>query len=197
MNPITLKTLGLIAGVLAVVSIFAPESMPEGTAQSPEAKAETKHAEPKAEAKPGACLVDERAIEDLKNQKLAIQKQEAELKKREEELTAREAVVKEDLAKLEELGKKLEGKRAEADAKQQEQLARLVDSLEKVSPKATAKLLGEVNETLAVEAMSRMSTEKLAKVLNVMEPAVSSRLSELLAQGHATPRTSAKGDAKP
>src|SRR5206468_3466551 len=99
----------------------------------------------------------------------------------------REKAIAEELAKLDEMRKKITSQTMELDDKQQEQLGRLVETLEKMSPKNTAKMLGDIDDKLAVEAMTRMSTDRLAKILNVMEPAKSAKLSELLALGKRAP----------
>jgi hypothetical protein len=50
-----------------------------------------------------------------------------------------------------------------------------------MSPKAAAEVLAELDEALAVSAINRMETVKLAKIMNKMEAGKSSRLSEILA----------------
>jgi hypothetical protein len=49
-----------------------------------------------------------------------------------------------------------------------------------MSPKAASAMLSTLDDALAVSAISRMDTLKLAKVMNVMDPSRSSKLSELL-----------------
>ena len=50
-----------------------------------------------------------------------------------------------------------------------------------MSPKAAAAIVGSVDERLAVEAMARLSSAKLGKILAAMEPAKSVPLAEKLA----------------
>jgi flagellar motility protein MotE (MotC chaperone) len=50
-----------------------------------------------------------------------------------------------------------------------------------MNPKNTAQIIVQIKEPIAINTMSKLSVEKLAKVMNSMEPAKSSRLSMLMA----------------
>lgn len=128
-----------------------------------------------------ACLVEPAAIEDLKKQKEVLQAQMNELSARESELKAREAALNEEFKKLEvlrgDLGK-IEGSRRQEN---EGRIGKLVETFETMSPKAASQVIAGLDESLAVAAMSKISTQKLAKILNVMEPRRSARLTELMA----------------
>lgn len=141
------------------------------------------------------CIASPEVISDLKQQREELDKKEADLKKREEEFIKKEKSLQDELNKLEEVKKEFLGIKQQFDQKKEEQLAKFVETLERMSPKATAKVLGKVDERLAVQVMTRISTEKLAKVMNVMPTEKSSRLSELLTIGNASARAPA-GKAK-
>lgn len=177
------------------VLVAAPVAVPseaETPAQKPDAGAEARAILMQAEERPGACVADPKVLEDLTARKAALDKREAEFKAREEEFKAKETALQEQLAKLEDMRKSLIQTKLELTEKQSQQVAKLVETLERMSPKASAKVMGEVEEDLAVEAMTRMSTEKLAKVLANLDPAKSSRLSERMALGRASERTPAQ-----
>lgn len=127
------------------------------------------------------CLADSATLEDLRRQKAALEARNAELNTRETELKSREQALGEQIKSLaaarDEIEKIDQGKKTESDAK----VAKLVDAVENMNPKAAAQLIASIDDTLATATMARLSTAKLAKVLNVMDPARSAKLSELLA----------------
>jgi flagellar motility protein MotE (MotC chaperone) len=49
-----------------------------------------------------------------------------------------------------------------------------------MSPKAAAKLISSMDDSLAVSVMFQMDTQRLAKILNLVEPKKSTELSEKL-----------------
>ncbi|NDD93403.1 hypothetical protein EBZ37_15145 [bacterium] len=65
-----------------------------------------------------------------------------------------------------------------------------------MTPKAASQLIATTDERLAVEAMSRMATPKLSKIMNIMEPKRSVRLMELLS-GNGTPVAAEMSKAVP
>lgn len=134
-----------------------------------------------------AC-VPTQALTDLNQRKKSLDEREAGLQARDQELSAREKVLEERLKQLQayrdEAGKVDAARKKEFE----EKITRTVELLESMNPKAAAQLVAATDEHLAVEAMSRMSTAKLSKIMNIMEPKRSVRLMELLA-GKGTPVT--------
>ena len=75
------------------------------------------------------------------------------------------------------LGKIDTARKQENEAK----VAKLVETFETMSPKAASVLIATLEDSLAVAAMAKMDTPKLAKIMNTMDPARSAKLSELMA----------------
>lgn len=132
-------------------------------------------------ASASSCLSDPIVLDEIKKKREEIDQKWKELSAREAELKARETAINEELKKLQETRDdiaKLEDSERKAN---EEKIARVVETLENMSPKASAQLLSTMDDGLAVAAINQMSTQKLAKVMNVMEPARASKLTELLA----------------
>lgn len=127
------------------------------------------------------CLADTATLEDLRRHKTEIDARQKELNAREAELKAREQALDERIKSIaamrDEMDKIEQARKGEGEAK----VAKLVETVESMNPKASAILLASLDESLATATMSRLSTAKLAKVMNVMDPVRSTRLSELLA----------------
>ncbi|OFZ21040.1 MAG: hypothetical protein A2X94_06830 [Bdellovibrionales bacterium GWB1_55_8] len=129
----------------------------------------------------GACLTDPSVIEDLRKQREALQVRERNLVAKEAEFKAREDAIAEELKKFDGIRKELAKVQESRKSENDERVNKLVETFETMSPKAASQLLTSLDETLAVSAMSRISTQRLAKIMNLMDPAKSSRLTELLA----------------
>lgn len=158
------------------VSLNAPGSGPVPQSGS----SEFKGAPDSAHATEG-CLSDASTLEDLRRQRSEIETRGRAIDAREAELKTREQALAEQLKGLaaarDEISRIEDTRKAESDTK----VAKLVEAIEGMSPKAAAALLGALDEALAAASMTRLSTQKLSKILNVMDPTRSTRLSELLA----------------
>ncbi len=128
-----------------------------------------------------ACLANQTAVEDIRIQREKLEEMRKELAAREAELKAREQAVGDELKKLELARQEIQKLDTLQKKDNETKVAKLVETLENMSPKAGAALLGSLDEALAVTAMQKLTTPKLAKLMNLMEPARSSRLSEVLA----------------
>jgi len=129
------------------------------------------------------CITSEKAIEDIRKIRVELENKSKALDEKEKELQAQETALKDQILKLENLKKeltKLEGVNGE---KQEEKVAKLVETLEKMSPKKAAGVIEGLGDSLAIMTMTRLSSDKLAKVLNSMDAELSAYLSELLAGG--------------
>lgn len=155
-----------------------------GASLDPHAKAST-HEEPKAgsaqkRSAASSCIVDANALEDLQRAKQELEVKQQELALKEKEMDAREKSFTEELKRLEQLrdevGKVDSAKKKEAE----ERVAKLVETFETMSPKGAAQILANLDEGLAVSAMSKMTTLKLSKVMAAMDAKRSSRLTELM-----------------
>lgn len=126
------------------------------------------------------CIVDETVIQEVKERKASLDKREKDIAAKEQELKARETALGEEVKKLEEIRNEITGLRIIENKKREERVAKLIETMEKMSPQAVAKMINKINDDLAVEAMSKISTERLAKIMNALDPVRSSALSEQL-----------------
>lgn len=127
------------------------------------------------------CLADSATLDDLKRQKRELEARQRELSAREAELKAREQALMDEMQKLS--AARDEIARIDGDRKKEDEakVAKLVETIESMNPKSAAALVASIDDGLAVQAMTRLTTPKLAKIMNVMDPARSTKLSELLA----------------
>jgi flagellar motility protein MotE (MotC chaperone) len=184
---LTLITIALSAFGGAAFSVFAGDEPEHGAEHTPSKI--TKPAEPteaQAAAKPdpalaGGCLADVSALEDLKRRKAELEAAQKELATKEAELKARERALTDEMAKLAEARDEIAHIEESGKKISEEKVAKLVETIEGMSPKAGSALLSNIDEPLAVAAMTRISTPKLSKLMNVMESSRSTRLSELMA----------------
>ena len=129
---------------------------------------------------PNTFMVNASAVQDLQKQRADLSVKQKELATKESELQQREKSIAEEMKKLDILRDTIEKTQALNKAQQDAKVNRLVETVLTMSPKAAAKLLSSVNETLAVSVMNLMDTARLGKILNVMDTGHSSRLSELM-----------------
>jgi flagellar motility protein MotE (MotC chaperone) len=141
----------------------------------------------------GVCLADASVLGDLKAQRQALRVRADELKKRQDDLEARERALSEQMAKLEELRKAFVVQDEARLAKNEEQVGKLLAAIEKMSPKNASAMFSGIDEGLAVLALTRLSTEKAAKIMGGLEPQKSARLAELMALGRTTSKGSDRG----
>ena len=127
-----------------------------------------------------ACLVSEKALQDLNQRRDELAAKAKELEVREKELEAKNQALQGELAKFDEAKKQVLQAKDQVSALNEEKIARLVETFEAMSPKSAAAVIGGLDQGLAIAAMSRMSTLKLSKVIAAMEPALSSRLTDAL-----------------
>jgi flagellar motility protein MotE (MotC chaperone) len=131
----------------------------------------------------GGCLASEEVIQDIENREKKLQEREASIAEREKEVEAQLKAVKEELAKLEGKQNEIQNSKAKELAANEEKVNKLIETLETMSPKAAAGVLGGVDEELAVTALIRLNSVKAGKILSNLKNEKSSRLSELMAYG--------------
>ena len=154
----------------------------EGKEGENEAKKE-KVAEAPKKKSVGGCLASEEVIQDIENREKKLQDRETALAEREKEAEAQLKAVKEELAKLENRQTEIQSSRARELAANEEKVNKLIETLESMSPKAAAGVLGGVDEELAVTALTRITSVKAGKILSNLKNEKSSRLSEMMAYG--------------
>ncbi|OFZ78283.1 MAG: hypothetical protein A2583_02390 [Bdellovibrionales bacterium RIFOXYD1_FULL_53_11] len=127
------------------------------------------------------CMADPAVIDDIKKMRDDLDRRQKDLVSRESEIKAREKALDEELKKLDAIREEIAMARNAVKKENEEKVSKLVETFETMSPKSSSQLISSIDESLAVAAMSRMTTPKLAKIMNLMEPAKSSRLMEILA----------------
>lgn len=191
MNPRYLPFLALIAFVAAPVVMGVAETKSETKTESSPSAVATPVAATPAPKRSGECLASEEIVQDVEMREKKLLERETALREKEKELQAQQAVIKEELSKLE--GKRTEEQaaRQKALAAREEQVNKLMETFEGMSPKAAAQVLGGVEDELAVMALGRLSSVKAGKILGNLKAEQSARLSELIAFG----RVSSKKEA--
>jgi flagellar motility protein MotE (MotC chaperone) len=127
------------------------------------------------------CLADPAVLDDIRSQRDKLAEMKKALDERDAELTKREQAVAEEIKKIETARAAIEKIEDSKKDISEEKVAKLVETFETMSPKASAKVLADLDERLAVATITRMDTAKLSKIMNLMEPQRSVRLTELLA----------------
>ncbi len=138
---------------------------------------------PAASVAASECLASEEVIRDLENREKKIKQKEEALVEKEKELAAQQVAIKEEMNKLEIRQGEIQSARSKELAANEEKVSKLIETLESMSPKAAAGVLGGVDEELAVVALSRLTSVKGGKILSNLKNDKSSRLSELMAYG--------------
>jgi len=172
------------AGTVAVASVYPVMGQEEhGAPAAAQATAATPGQASAQAAAPASvvCVSDPTVIDDLKKRREEIDSAKKELASKESELKAREQALNEELKKLELARDEISQIDASRKKENEERVSKLVETIQSMSPKAGALLLAELDESLAVSAIYRMDTPKLAKIMSKMEPGKSSRLSEIMA----------------
>ena len=129
----------------------------------------------------GGCLTDPSVLDEIRAQRESLAKAQKELAAKEQELKDRETAVAEEIKKVQSIRDEI-NKTDELRKKQnEEKVAKVIETLETMSPKASAKMLAELDNVLAVEVLIKMDTAKLAKIMNLLDPKRASELTEMLA----------------
>ncbi len=129
----------------------------------------------------GSCLSDPSVLDEIRSQRESLAKAQKELAAKEQELKDREKAMAEELKKVQAIRDEI-NKTDELRKKQnEEKVAKVIETLGTMSPKASAKMLAELDNALAVEVLVKMDTAKLAKIMNLLDPKRASELTEILA----------------
>jgi len=142
------------------------------------------------------CVASDEALRDIAQKKKEIEDREKKIAEQLLEITEKEKIIEQQIKQLEDLKKEISIVQAESDSKAEEKINKLVETMEKMSPKKASELLSSLNNKLAVEGMMRLSADKLAKVMNLMDVKRSSQLSELLTRIKETKKTTHKEGVK-
>lgn len=197
-----LPILALIAFAAAPVVIgsageSAKESAKESTkGNSPEVAKDPKATEAKKVETPkkkasSECLASEEVIQDLDLREKKLKEREESLKEKEKELEAQSTSIKEEMAKLDGKRAEIKGVHEKELAEREEQVGKLVETFEGMSPKSAASVLAGVDDELSVMTLTKLTSAKAGKILSNLKPEKSARLSEMMAYGKATKRKEA------
>lgn len=157
------------------------EAPPAQASPSPSPSAKVEARRPMKAPAAEECTNDIAILDEMKSLRESLEAKVKEVSAREEELKARERALEDEFRKIEAAREDIAKFEAARQKESEEKVAKLVETVESMNPKAGAVLLGGLDERLSIAAMARMSTAKLAKIMNIMEPARAARLTELLA----------------
>ncbi len=185
MNLKILPIIALLAFAAAPIVIgSAEQSKKEASAEAAaEAKNETEEAKTPTRKISNECLASEEVIQDLEGREKKLKQREEALKEKEKDLAAQQSAVKEEMTKLEGKRAELQGVHQKEMAEREEQVAKLIETFEGMSPKAAALVMNGVDEELAVMSLGKLSASKAGKILSNLKPEKSARLSEMMAYG--------------
>ena len=138
----------------------------------------SQRSEDRASSSANGCLVDPAAIEDLRQRRAEVDSKGKGLAAREAELKGREQALEEEFKKLVELRDRIEKSQGTLKKENEEKVAKVVETLETMNPKSAAALMATLDDSLAVVAMTRLTTPKLAKIMNLLAPERSAQLTE-------------------
>jgi flagellar motility protein MotE (MotC chaperone) len=175
----------LLAAGGAVVTVMA-ETQPPADSKFGEKPAEPTRSDAQGSAEPlapqaGTCQAEAAVLDELRARRSELEARQKAMDAREADLAAREKALDEELKRVAQVRDEITRLEGANKKDHEEKVAKLVETLETMSPKAASQMVAQLDEGLAVAAIARMSTPRLAKILNVMEPAKSSRLTETMA----------------
>jgi flagellar motility protein MotE (MotC chaperone) len=147
---------------------------------APSAEDKKKKRKPASLEAAAECLTDENAIADIRSRQDELDLRQKELDSRAAEVDSKERALADQLKKIEAARDEIKKVEELRSKEQGSKVGKVVETFETMTPKSVSSMLSAMDENLAVEAINRMTTPKLAKVLNLMEPSKSSRLTELL-----------------
>lgn len=117
----------------------------------------------------------------LNERKRELDSREKQLNELEEELHKQREEVEARIRKLEEMRDQIAVVLKDRVQIDDEKVTKLVEIFSNMKPQQAAKILGEVDENLAVEAVGRMKKKNAAEVLNLLPPEKARILSEKFA----------------
>jgi flagellar motility protein MotE (MotC chaperone) len=176
----TAKVEGAAAGHESASAGASNGASPHSASGSTSTAASSQKAPP-ARRSDSSCLVDPSAVEDLRRRGDEIELKAKELQSKEQEMVAQKRAIEEEVKRLSVLRDEIEKLQGAVKKANEEKVQKVVETLESMPPKGAAQMMAALDESLAVSAMPRLSTQKLAKILNLMSPDRSARLAEKLA----------------
>ena len=188
MNFRILPLLALVAfAAVPVVMGSAESNKSEKSNEKPVEKDKTSgdltEAAPPRKKLSSECLASEEVIADLEAREKLLKQREEKLKEQEKEVSAQSSSVKEEMGKLEQKRVELQGAHQKQIAAREEQVNKLIETFEGMSPKSAALVIAAVDDELAVLALGKLTSVKSGKILGNLKPEKSAHLSELMVYG--------------
>jgi flagellar motility protein MotE (MotC chaperone) len=165
---------GALSGNLAMSATADDSTSSFGSPESSSERANASHDS-------GSCLSDPAVLDEIRAQRESLAKAQKELASKEQELKEREKAMADELKKVQAIRDDINKTDELRKKENEEKVAKVIETLSTMSPKASAKMLAELDNALAVEVVSKMDTDKLAKIMNLLEPKRASELTEMLA----------------
>lgn len=128
-----------------------------------------------------SCLSDPVVLDEISKKRQELDARQKDLQSKEAELKARETAINDELKKLQDMRDEITKIDTSRRQENQEKVAKVIETLQSMSPKASAQLLTTLDDALSVSVISQMDTVKLSKIMNIMDPKRASKLTELLA----------------
>ncbi|MEZ4235189.1 MAG: hypothetical protein R3F59_03305 [Myxococcota bacterium] len=129
---------------------------------------------------PRASAMEDLATQ-LEAQERSLDRRERTVAEKEAALSAVESRLEERTAALEKLRGEIEALRGEVDQQHEERVSSVVRTVEAMKPAAAAKMIENLDRTLAIEVLDKMSPSKAGKLFGALPPALAASLTEGIA----------------
>lgn len=123
---------------------------------------------------------DKKVLTSLDARRVELTERSKKMDLREIDLDARENELEVKLAELRQLTSKLKTNREGVDQKRNMQVEQLAKIYSAMSPEESAKLMEELDITIALELMSKMSEKRIGQILSLMDKEKALKMSKML-----------------
>lgn len=123
---------------------------------------------------------DKKVLTSLDARRVELTERGKKMDLREIDLDARENELEIKLAELRQLTSKLKTNREGVDQKRNMQVEQLAKIYSAMSPEESAKLMEELDITIALELMSKMSEKRIGQILSLMDKEKALKMSKML-----------------
>lgn len=123
---------------------------------------------------------DKKVLTSLDARRVELAERSKKMDLREIDLTARENELEIQLAELRQLTSKLKSNREGVDQKRNMQVEQLAKIYSAMSPDESAKLMQELDTSIALELMSKMSEKRIGQILSLMDKERALKMSKML-----------------
>ena len=123
---------------------------------------------------------DKKVLTALDARRVELSERAKKMDLREIDLTSRENELEIKLAELRELTQRLKTNREGVDQKRNMQVEQLAKIYSAMSPEESAKLMEELDITIALGLMSKMSEKRIGQILSLMDKEKALKMSKML-----------------